>query len=128
MQENKATYHPKTIDSVKVLPGLSIEEIKEAPSPIPVTTPQPPTDLLHIPEVRESIPKLVAMAEWYFKDRSKVNLKITYVFVTLLAGLTLGVFVLAFWKIVSGETLIFLVGSLFGYVFAFLQRYLGPSS
>ncbi len=91
-------------------------------------TPQAPPDVFSVPEIREAIPKIVGMIEWYYKDRSKSNLKITYLFVGLLAGLTIGVFALAFLKAISGETVIFLIGSLFGYVFAFLQRYLGPST
>ena len=128
MQENKAMCSPKVRRSFWVLLGMSIEEGKEPLKPMAETTPQTPPDIFLVPEIRESIPKIVGMIEWYYKDRSKSNLKITYVFVALLAGLTVGAFTLAFWKIISGETVIFLIGSLFGYVFAFLQRYLGPSS
>ena len=78
--------------------------------------------------MQEAIPKIVEIAEWYFKDRSKSNLKVTHVFVALLSGLTVGAYILALLHIVSGDTIIFVIGSLFGYIFAFLQKYLGPSS
>jgi hypothetical protein len=112
---------------VRLLFVLSLEEQKSQPKPELVTHTQPP-DLFSVPEVRAAIPKLVDIVEWHYKDRSKSNLKVTYIFVVLLAGLTIGAFALAILHFISGETVIFLIGSLFGYIFAFLQRYLGPTS
>jgi len=128
MEENEALYIFKPTHSVRVLLGLSIDEAKEPLKPTTGTPTLAPEGLWQIPQIRDAIPKLVSVVEWYYKDRSKSNLKITYIFVALLAGLTLGVSVMAFNKMVEGGTVIFLVGSLFGYVFAFLQRYLGPSA
>ena len=81
-----------------------------------------------IPEIREAIPKIVDLASWYIKDRSQVNLKVTYIFVSFLGALAAGIFYLSYIERISGDVVVFVFGSLIGYVFAFLQRYLGPAT
>lgn len=81
---------------------------------------------IYAPQIGEAIPKIVGFIDWYLKERSRVNLKITYIFVVLLGLLALGVFILSLIGKISGDVVVFVFGSLIGYIFAFLQRYLGP--
>jgi len=129
MQEHKRATGLSTLSSFScfVVFGMTLEEVKQEPKlPTSAQIPQQPT-IWQVPQIQEAIPKIVEMLQWHFQDRSKSNLKITYIFVSLLGLLTLGIFVLTWFGKASGDTVIFLIGSLFGYIFAFLQKYLGPS-
>jgi hypothetical protein len=63
--------------------------------------------------------------EWYPKETAKRRFQRTIVFVIFLVGVMLLMGVLTYAGKVGGEAFVFLMGTIVGYIFGFLHRYLG---
>lgn len=80
-----------------------------------------------VPEIKLILTKVADIVEWYPKAVGQAEEKVTKYFVGLIGLIILGMFALAWLKIVSGDAFVFVVGTVLGYVFGFLTRYLGLS-
>lgn len=78
-----------------------------------------------IPEIKELLKTLISLVEWYPKASGEGKRIVTRNFLILIGGIVLSVFALTLVDRVSGESFVFVVGALLGYIFAFLQRFLG---
>jgi len=78
-------------------------------------------------QVKRGMEKIIDLIDWYPRSAGRTKYHLTVIFIVFLAGLVGAMFFLSFSGKVSGEALIFFMGTLVGYVFAFLQRYLGLS-
>ena len=63
----------------------------------------------------------------YFETTSKHNRRMVYTLVSFLAIIVALMSVLTYWKLVSGDALLFLVGTVTGYLLLFIQRLVFPS-
>jgi hypothetical protein len=80
---------------------------------------------LYQPEIRDLIKELPDIITWYPETSARQNIRITVTMIAFLFGVLLITAYLASSKLISGDAIIFLIGSIVGYVFAFLQKYLG---
>lgn len=78
-----------------------------------------------IPEIKELLKTLISLVEWYPKAIGEGKHIVSRNFLLLIGGIVLSVFFLTLVGKVSGESFIFVIGVLLGYIFAFLQRFLG---
>ena len=78
-------------------------------------------------QVKRFLDVLIELLEWYPRESAKKALKVIYISFIVLSIIVLGSITLAFKGILSGETLSFILGSVAGYIFAFLHKFLGLS-
>ena len=78
-----------------------------------------------IPEIKEFLKKIAELMDWYPKAMGKGKRDVTLVFVGLIGAIVIGMWLLTYFDKVSGDSFVFVIGALLGYIFAFLQRYLG---
>lgn len=81
-----------------------------------------------IPEMREFLRKINSLIEWYPKASGEGKRLVTKIFVSLIVCIVIGMGILTYLDKVSGDSFVFVVGTLIGYIFAFLQKYLGVLS
>ncbi len=86
---------------------------------------QPPAWTYFIPEIRAFLNEIIGLIRWYPKAIGKSQHQITKNFLILIGLSVLGVGVLTFVGRVSGDAFVFVIGILLGYLFAFLNKYLG---
>jgi len=77
------------------------------------------------PEIGKIISDLPNILKWYPETSARQNIRITVAMLAFLFGVLLITAYLANLRLVSGDAIVLLIGSIVGYVFAFLQRYLG---
>lgn len=80
-----------------------------------------------IPEVKGILKQISDLIGWYPKAVGEAEARVTKYFIGLLTFILAGTFVLAYVKILSGDTFALLVGAVVGYIFAFLTKFLGLS-
>jgi hypothetical protein len=80
-----------------------------------------------IPEVKGILKQISELIGWYPKAVGEAEARVTKYFIGLLSFIIAGTFVLAYAKILSGDTFALLVGAVVGYIFAFLTKFLGLS-
>jgi len=90
-----------------------------------ISTAEAPWWLPFIPEVKEFLKRVNSLVEWYPKASGEGRRIVTRNFLYLIGGIVLGTGILTFFGKISGDSFAFVIGSLLGYTFAFLQRYLG---
>jgi hypothetical protein len=78
-----------------------------------------------IPQIQRFLDKLTELMDWYPKAMGKGKRDVTLVFVGLIGAIVVGMWLLTYFNKVSGDSFVFVIGALLGYIFAFLQRYLG---
>ena len=78
-----------------------------------------------IPEIREFMKTLTSILAWYPKASGESQRVLTRNFLLLIVGIVAAVWILTYLDKISGDAFIFVVGALLGYVFAFLERFLG---
>jgi hypothetical protein len=78
-----------------------------------------------IPEIREGLKAFVELLKWYPKATGEGKKVVTTYFVVLIGLIVLGMGILTFFDKVSGDAFVFVIGALIGYIFAFLQKFLG---
>ncbi|MEM3648525.1 MAG: hypothetical protein QW506_05105 [Thermoproteota archaeon] len=101
------------------------QETQQVEKQLPV---QPPSFWeLHHQDISNLISAITKWIEWYPKEISRQNLRVTVAFVILLGMIVIIMGILTFYGKVTGEAFIFLIGALVGYIFAFLHKYLGIS-
>lgn len=88
-------------------------------------TPEVPWWTPFIPELREFMRKINSLVDWYPRASGEGKRFVTKTFVGLIACIVIGMGILTYFDKVSGDSFVFVIGTLLGYIFAFLQRYLG---
>jgi hypothetical protein len=78
-----------------------------------------------VPEIKEALSAFIEILKWYPKATGEGKKTVVTYFVLLISFIVLGMGVLTFYGKVSGDAFVFVVGALIGYVFAFLQKFLG---
>jgi len=78
-----------------------------------------------IPEIKEFMKQLISLMEWYPKAMGEGKRIVTRNFLILIGIIVLGMGILTYLGKVSGDSFVFVIGALLGYIFAFLQRFLG---
>lgn len=78
-----------------------------------------------IPEIKEFLKRITELMEWYPKAVGKGKRDVTLFFVALIGLIVFGMGILTYFDKVSGDSFVFVIGALIGYIFAFLQKYLG---
>jgi len=78
-----------------------------------------------IPEIREGLRALIEIMKWYPKATGEGKKTVVTYFVLLMVAIVVGMGFLTYTGKVSGDSFVFVVGALIGYIFAFLQRFLG---
>ena len=78
-----------------------------------------------IPELREGLKAFIELMKWYPKATGEGKKTVVTYFVVLMGLIVLGMGILTAFGKVSGESFVFVIGALIGYIFAFLQRFLG---
>lgn len=78
-----------------------------------------------IPEIREGLRAIIELMKWYPKATGEGKKTVVTYFVVLIGLIVLGMGILTYYDKVSGDAFVFVIGALIGYVFAFLQRFLG---
>ena len=63
--------------------------------------------------------------KWYPKATGEGKKTVVTYFVLLMVAIVVGMGFLTYTGKVSGDSFVFVVGALIGYIFAFLQRFLG---
>ena len=102
------------------------EEIPEVEEEVPTEKPFLEVFLeKYSDEVKKFLATVINLLEWYPKETAKRRFQVTVVFVTFLIGIMLLMGVLTYAGKVGGEAFVFLMGTVVGYVFGFLHRYLG---
>jgi hypothetical protein len=100
-------------DQIALAVGAAIQEAK--PSFWEIYQPQ-------IGKLLDELPELIS---WYPETSARQSIRIVAVMILFLFGVVVVAAYLAATRVMRGDAIIFLVGSIVGYVFAFLQRYLG---
>jgi hypothetical protein len=78
-----------------------------------------------IPEIREGLRAFIEIMKWYPKATGEGKKTVVTYFVVLMGLIVLGMGILTVFDKVSGDSFVFVIGALIGYIFAFLQRFLG---
>jgi DNA-binding PadR family transcriptional regulator len=78
-----------------------------------------------IPEIKEFIKTLTSLVEWYPRASGEGKHIITRNFLLLIGVIVLGMGILTYLGKLSGDSFALVIGTLLGYIFAFLQKYLG---
>lgn len=78
-----------------------------------------------IPEIKDLFRAFTSLVEWYPRASGEGKNIITRNFLLLIGVIVLGMGILTFYGKVSGDSFALVIGTLLGYVFAFLQKYLG---
>ncbi len=95
-----------------------------------MTRPQaaPPPNLwwLHfLPELRGLLKEMTGLIRWYPRAAGAGRQDVARNFTVLIFVIIIGVGILTYVGRISGDAFVFVIGILLGYVFSFLQRYLG---
>lgn len=117
------TKYELTQEGIDQLNGLLIEAMcrkREEPAPTQMVWWTP-----FIPEIREFIKSLIELMKWYPKAMGEGKHIVTRNFLILIGLIVLGMGILTYFDKVSGDSFVFVIGALLGYIFAFLQRFLG---
>jgi hypothetical protein len=116
------TKYELTQEGIIQLNGFLIEDMSKkkenVPSPIAWWVP-------FIPEIREGLRAFIDILKWYPKATGEGKKTVVTYFVVLMGMVVLGMGVLTYFDKVSGDSFVFVIGALIGYIFAFLQRFLG---
>lgn len=78
-----------------------------------------------IPEIKDFLRAMIELMEWYPKAAGEGKAIVTRNFIFILIAIVLGMGILTYFGKVSGDSFVFVIGTLLGYIFAFLQKYLG---
>jgi len=78
-----------------------------------------------IPEIREFLRTIIKFIEWYPKASGEGKLIVTRNFLLVIGGIVISMWLLTYFGKVSGDSFVFVIGALLGYIFAFLERFLG---
>ncbi len=78
-----------------------------------------------VPEIKVFLLKITEFIDWYPKAASKGKKDVTLGFGVLLGLIILSMWILTLYGKVSGDAFVFVIGAVIGYIFAFLQRFLG---
>lgn len=77
------------------------------------------------PKLGETIDKFNDLIEWYPRASGEGKKMVMRNFLLLLTGIMGVMFVLTWFDKISGDAFVFVMGALVGYIFAFLERFLG---
>lgn len=86
---------------------------------------QPPWWTPFIPEIKEFVKTLTKLVEWYPKATGEGKRIVSRNFLFLIGIIVIGMGILTYTGKVSGDSFVFVIGALLGYIFAFLERFLG---
>lgn len=104
------------------LNGLLIEAMsrkrEEAPAQLAWWAP-------FIPEIKELLKTIIKLLEWYPKASGEGKRIVTRDFLYVIVGIVAAMWLLTYFGKVSGDSFVFVIGALLGYIFAFLERFLG---
>lgn len=78
-----------------------------------------------IPEIKGFLRQIISFMEWYPKAYGEGKRIVTRNFLLLISAIIIGLWLLTFFDKISGDSFVFVIGALIGYIFAFLQRFLG---
>lgn len=78
-----------------------------------------------IPEIKGFLRQIISLMEWYPKAYGEGKRIVTRNFLILISAIVIGLWFLTFFDKISGDSFVFVIGALIGYIFAFLQKYLG---
>jgi hypothetical protein len=117
------TKYELTQEGIAKLNGLLIEALCKKKED--TTTTQIVWWTPFIPEIREGLKAFIELLKWYPKATGEGKKVVTTYFVVLIGLIVLGMGILTFFDKVSGDSFVFVVGALIGYIFAFLQKFLG---
>lgn len=78
-----------------------------------------------IPEIKDFLKKINSIVEWYPKAYSEGKRVITTFLFAMISCIVIGLWILTFYDKISGDSFVFVIGTLLGYLFAFLQKFLG---
>lgn len=78
-----------------------------------------------IPEIKELLKTIIKLIEWYPKASGEGKRIITRNFLAVIVGIVVAMWLLTYFDKVSGDSFVFVIGALLGYIFAFLERFLG---
>jgi len=78
-----------------------------------------------IPEIRELLRTFIKLLEWYPKASGEGKRIVTRNFLLVIVGIVGAMWLLTYFDKVSGDAFVFVIGALLGYIFAFLERFLG---
>ena len=78
-----------------------------------------------IPEIKGFLKQIISLMEWYPKAYGEGKRIVTRNFLLLISAIVIGVWLLTYFDKISGDSFVFVIGALLGYIFAFLQRFLG---
>lgn len=97
---------------------MSRERKEPAPQEIPWWSP-------FIPEIKIFLRELISIMKWYPKAAAEGKRIVTKNFLYLIIGILVGLWILTYFDKISGDAFVFVIGTLIGYIFSFLQRFLG---
>lgn len=104
------------------LNGLLIEAMsrkrEEAPAQLAWWAP-------FIPEIKELLKTIIKLIEWYPKASGEGKRIVTRNFLIVIGAIVIGMGFLTYTEKISGDSFVFVIGALLGYIFAFLERFLG---
>jgi hypothetical protein len=98
--------------------AMSRERKEPTPTEIPWWSP-------FIPEIKIFLRELISIMKWYPKASAEGKRIVTKNFLYLIIGILVGLWVLTYFGKISGDAFVFVIGTLIGYIFSFLQRFLG---
>ena len=78
-----------------------------------------------IPEIKGFLKQIISLMEWYPKAYGEGKRIVTRNFLLLISSIVIGLWFLTYFDKISGDSFVFVIGALLGYIFAFLQRFLG---
>lgn len=78
-----------------------------------------------IPEIREGLRAFIELLRWYPKASGEGKRIVTRDFLLVIVGIVVAMWLLTYFDKVSGDAFVFVIGALLGYIFAFLERFLG---
>lgn len=111
-----------TQDGIAQLNGFLIDGMYKKRENI---SPQPTWWTPFIPELREGLRAFVDLLKWYPKATGEGKKTVVTYFVVLMGLIVFGMGILTYFGKVSGDAFAFVIGALIGYIFAFLQKFLG---
>ncbi|SRR6266568_5924507 len=86
---------------------------------------QQPAWTYFIPEIRLFIKELLDLMHWYPRAVGEAEHEVARNFLILIGLAVLGVGILTYFGRVSGDAFVFVIGILLGYLFAFLNKFMG---
>jgi len=78
-----------------------------------------------VPEIKEFLRTITSLIEWYPQASGEGKRIVTNRFLILIGLIVIGMGILTYFGKVSGDSFVFVIGALLGYIFAFLERFLG---